>query len=280
MLSARPLPEEVAAFLAELEGADFVETLLECVRPLSHGSNYLSGNISLVCSAFQSREAVILLLGAIEKTVPLGFRVHDVDLAETDWSGRVLDGMEFVNCDLSRARFDDAAIREVAFQNSTLEGASFQNAIPDSVQFDYGPRVFGATAVVEALRPHGVTGIEGEKEVLEDLAQDWGDHVTQLIASRMRRFYVAGAGGSKGSKWDVSILEMNLLGGLNQFDRRFAVSKLIPGLVRGGVLSRVREHGNVVYRLNDEAKDDARRLIEEEEISGLIETALARLAVG
>lgn len=47
--------------------------------------------------------------------------------------------------------------------------------------------------------------------MLEDLAQDWRDYVKQLIASRMRRFYVAGADGSKGSKWDVSILEMNPL---------------------------------------------------------------------
>jgi hypothetical protein len=83
---------------------------------------------------------------------------------------------------------------------------------------------------------------------------------------------------AKGSKWDVSILEMNLLGGLNQFDRRFAVSKLIPELVRAGLLTRVREHGNVVYRLKDEAKDDARRLIEEGEVSGLIETAFERLS--
>jgi hypothetical protein len=281
VLSARPLPEEVAAFLAELEGPDFVAKLLQCVGPLNHGSTkYLVTNIWLLCAAFQSRPAIISLLNTIDPTIPLGFRVHGIDLSETDWKGRVLDGMEFVSCDLSRAKFDNAAIRDVAFQNCVLAGTSFYNAVPDSVQFDYGSRLFGTTTVVDALRQREAAGLEAEQEMLGDLAQDWRDHVRTLIASRLKRFYIPGTGGdSKGSRWDVSILEMNLLGGLNQFDRRFAVSELIPTLVKAGVLSRVREHGNVVYRLRDEAKDDARRLIEEEKASGLIETAFKRLEV-
>jgi len=150
--------------------------------------------------------------------------------------------------------------------------------VPDSVQFDYGARAFGSTAVIEALRDRGVSGMEQEDESLESLEQEWQDWVRELLASRLRRFYVAGVEGSKGSKWDRAILEMNLLGGLDQFERRYCSSELIPELVKAGVLTRVREHGNVVYRLNDEAKDDARHLIEENEASGLMRHVLERLS--
>lgn len=278
VLAARPLPEEVASFIAELEQPSFVETLLDCAAPLGHGANYLSRNVSLVCAAFGTREAIASLLRAVDEGVPLGFRVEGVDLVETDWSGRILDGMEFVNCDLSGARFHGATIREISFQNCRIERAFFDNAIPDTVQLDFGPRIFGATAVVEALRALGAEGLEEEEECLEDREREWRDWVKELLASRMRRFYVPGIEGSKGSRWDVSILEMNLLGGLDQLKRRYASSELIPELVKTGVLFRVREHGNVVYRLGDEAKDDARRLIEDEEVAGLMESVLQRLS--
>lgn len=94
----------------------------------------------------------------------------------------------------------------------------------------------------------------------------------------MRRFYVPAGSDSKGSRWDQSILEINLLGGLDQLARHYASAKLIPELGKVGVLDRVRERGNVVYRLRDEAKDDARHLIEDDEVSGLMETVLDRLS--
>jgi Pentapeptide repeats (9 copies) len=213
----------------------------------------------------------------MDRAVQLGFRIANVDLRGTDWSGRILDGMEFVNCDLSGARFDDATIRQIAFQSCKLKGATFNNALPHSVQFDYGPRLFG-TAVMEALRARGVAQLEDEEQTLEDLEQDWRVRVKDLLTSRMRRFYVGGTEGSKGSRWDTSILELNLLGGLNQYDRRYASSELLPKLVRDGVLIRAREHGNVVYRLSDDAKDDARRLIEDGKVSGMMEAVLERLS--
>jgi hypothetical protein len=278
VLAARPLPEEVAAFVAELERPAFSTTLLDCVSPIVHGANYLSRNVASICAAFRTRDAINSLLRAIDGSVPLGFRIAGIDLSGTDWADRILDGMEFVNCDLSEARFDGATIRDIAFQNCNLGHASFANAVPDSVQFDYGSRIFGTTAVIEALRDRGVSGMEEEGESLEDLELEWRDWVKGLLASRMRRFYVAGVEGSKGSKWDRSILEMNLLGGLDQFERRYASSELIPELVKTGVLTRVREHGNVVYRLNGEAMDDARRLIEDDEASGLMDDVLERLS--
>jgi hypothetical protein len=279
VLAARPVPEEVAAFVAELEPPSFVQTLLGCTGPISHGANYLSRNISLVCAAFRSGEATTSLLKAMDKSVQLGFRITNVDLGGTDWSGRILDGMEFINCDLSGARFDGATIPEIAFQNCKLEGTSFDNALPHSVQFDYGPRLFG-TSVLEALRARGVAQLEEEEQTLEDLEHDWRVHVKDLLTARMRRFYVGGTDGSKGSRWDTSISELNLLGGLSQYDRRYISSELIPRLVKGGVLTRARDHNNVVYRLRDDAKDDARRLIEDGEVSGLVEAVLERLSAG
>jgi hypothetical protein len=277
VLAARPLPEEVAAFVAEIEPLGFVETLLTCAGPINHGANYLIRNLSILCAAFRNRVAIESLLRATDEAVPLAFRIADVGLEGTNWSARVLDGMEFVNCDLSGALFDGAQIREIAFQNCNLENASFDGALPDSIQFDYGPRLFG-TSVVEALRTRGIAHLESEKETIENLEQSWRGYVKELLISRMRRFYIAGTDGSKGSRWDVSILELNLLGGLNQLDRRYSVSELIPELVKNRVLVRVREHGNVVYRLSDDAKDHARRLIEDGEASGPIETVLDRIS--
>ena len=60
--------------------------------------------------------------------------------------------------------------------------------------------------------------------------------------------------------------------------RRFVASKLIPELVRSGVLGRRREHGSVTYTLNDAAKDDARRLIEDGILTGDLVEVVNRLA--
>ena len=60
----------------------------------------------------------------------------------------------------------------------------------------------------------------------------------------------------------------------------FVVAELIPELMRRSVLTRHREHNNVTYRLTDSAKDDARRLLVDNEEQGRIRDVLDRLAGG
>ena len=55
--------------------------------------------------------------------------------------------------------------------------------------------------MVEALRGHGVGGLEEAKDdILEDHEEEWREWVKNQLVSRMRRFYVPAGGESKGSK--------------------------------------------------------------------------------
>ena len=78
--------------------------------------------------------------------------------------------------------------------------------------------------------------------------------------------------------WDRSISEQNLFGGLGHVTRRFASSKLVPAMLKHGLLEKRREHNMVIYMLTKEARDDARAAIENDDIRGVVLEVVEELA--
>ncbi len=278
VLSMRPLPEAVAGFVGDLAKEQTASQLLKCVGDVPVATGYLAPNLAAICTAFRSPGLLRKFLETVDRSVPLGFRVEQTNLEGFDWSGRVLNRMEFEGCNLRAARFAGSTITEIAFHQCDLMGADFGHSYPEAAVFDYGPRIFGALAVADALHARGAAGVEEEAKVIQDLTEQRRSKVRDLLLSRLRRFWVPGPAGPEGAKWDLSILEKNVLGGLPAVDRRFASSELIPEMEKCGILERRREHNQVVYGLADGAKDFARRFIEDDVLEGPLLEVLDRLA--
>jgi hypothetical protein len=185
--------------------------------------------------------------------------------------------MEFVGCDLRDARFNRSILQDVAFNRSDLAGAEFEGFEADTVAFDFDLRTFGNAQTARELEARGArTGLEST-DVSAKVEATWRDEIVDLVTGRLRRFYLPGAHGPAGSRWDQSILENNVLGGLDARSRTFVRRRVVPEMVSVGILSRWREHGDIVYRLEDTAKDDARALLERGEVTGMIAELIDRL---
>lgn len=260
VLSARPLPEEVARFLAETDRGDNVFTAIcRGVGLVTSSGGYLVANLSELCQAFRSRQAVECLFESVDRSVSLDLQLENVDLSGLDLGERMFDRLQLVDCDLQGARFGNAVIRELSTSNCRFRDASFGPGVPESLQIDFGPREFEPIKIQSALRALGVVGLDfGEKEE-EALELSWRDRAREILVSRLRRF-VSGRVG-QAVLWDQSISEQNLFGGLAQVERHTVSQIIVPEMTRQGVLTRHREHNLIVYRLTDAAKDDARALV-------------------
>jgi hypothetical protein len=191
----------------------------------------------------------------------------------------MLNGMEFSECNLENATLAGSAIGELSLHKTSIKGTNFADALPESVQFDYAARVFGSVAVSRALQSRGAAGLRRPQAEIIDLERDWRKDVTELLVSRLRRFYIPGPGGApEGSRWDPSISERNLFGGLKPSFRHFTGSELVPEMLKQGILTRHREHNTVVYRLEADARDSARRLLEQGAVEASIKDVIDRLA--
>lgn len=274
-LSRRPIPEEVAAFFAELATAVDFDALLQCVPdPRFVTSEMLIANVGAVTAASRSRESILRFLTTAGRDVPLTLRVSSVDLGKADFSNRVLKSVAFLDCSLERASFSGAVLQNVSFQNCRLDDADFSDINADIVTIDFENRLFGTLHAVQALA--GLGAVTNQlPEVRPSVADEWRNEVREAVRRTLGRFYVPGASGPEGSKWDISRKEAGLYRGLDQESRWFVVNRVLPELVRQGVLSRWREHGDGMIRL--EARDEARALIEQDQEVGAIRKAIERL---
>jgi hypothetical protein len=282
VIGRRPLPEEVAALLPELCDASFIDGLLQATRRAQIAlSEQLVSNLGALCAYYDDDESIRRIQQVADlarrSQVALGFRVVDRRLTGMDMSSLILSGMEFVGCDLRDARFNRSILQDVAFNRSDLAGAEFEGFEADTVAFDFDLRTFGNAQTARELEARGArTGLEST-DVSAKVEATWRDEIVDLVTGRLRRFYLPGAHGPAGSRWDQSILENNVLGGLDARSRTFVRRRVVPEMVSVGILSRWREHGDIVYRLEDTAKDDARALLERGEVTGMIAELIDRL---
>lgn len=273
-LSKRPLPEQVAHFLAELGASQAALTLLDALGTYAPAT--LINNIGKVTSAYRDRVLFEEFLRKANSNVPLSILIRNFDLAGVDFSGRILERVEFVDSNLERADFSGVAAQEIGFHNCRLVGAVFKDSEIQSASFDFKQRLFGSLPVQRELTNRGAEcGIDPETEHL-GLEEKRNAEIQKVVAGRLNRFYRRGSG-DHASTWDLSITERNLLGGLNPAAKGFVASEVIPAMITCGILSRWREHGSAVYRLEDGAKDDARALLEREEVVGRVALLLERL---
>lgn len=273
-LSKRPLPEQVAHFLAELGASKEALTLVDALGP--HAPETLINNLGKVTSAYRNRSLFEEFLRKASGSVPLSVWIRDFELADMDFSHRILGRVEFVDSNLSGADFTGVSAQEFGFHNCRLDGAVFRATEIQSASFDYKQRLFGTLPVQKELAKRGADcGIDLEEKA-EDLEDRRKAQIRDTVAGRFRRFYRPGSG-ERASTWDLSISERNLLGGLSPGNRGFVASEVIPQMITCGILSRWREHGLAVYRLEDAAKDDARALLEREEVIGHVRLLLERL---
>lgn len=259
-LGARPLPEEVGRFLAEAEGGDAVfADICRGIGAVASGIGYLASNLAELCGAFKTRRALDWLFETVDPAVAVDLQLDGVDLTRLDFGERMFDRLQLVDCDVREARFSRARIGELSISNCDLTDASFAPGVPEVLQLDFGAREFEPLKIQRALRRLGVVGLEADKAVEQTLGQSWRDRVREILLSRLRRFVSGHAG--QAILWDQSISEKNLFGGLDSVARGIAGQLIVPEMIRQNLVTRHREHNQVVFRLTDAAKDDARALI-------------------
>ena len=279
MLGQRPLPEEVRLFIAELDkSAAFPSRLLQLLTVASKPTEKLANNVGALCAAYRAPELVESFLEVVPIEVSLGFDLEGVDLAGFDWSRRFLQGMKFLNCNLEGTNFQECMISEIILAGSQLSDADFRGAQIDSLTLEFGRRVFGTPDALETLANQGAScGIESP-EVRNGIREQQRAELVEVVRGRLYRFYVPGQTSPTASKWDSSISERNLLGGVKPALLKFVKSEVIPAMLKEGVLARRRQHGLVIYDLADAAEDDARALIERQEVVGTVAEVVSRLA--
>ena len=279
MLTQRPLPEEVRTFLAEVDRDQIVPNrLIESLDASQRPTNRMADNIGSVYADYRSPELVAGLLEKLPDDVLLGFSLRGLDLSGSNWSERVLHGMEFTGCKLDGADFKDSAISEISIHRTSVDGTDFRGASIDSLTVDFGQRVFGTADALERLDALGAECGIKTKEEKRSLHGERRQELIEIVRARLNRFYLADmAGGIAGSRWDSSIQERNLLGGVKPSQIKFVKSKVVPAMVRAGVLERRRTHGLVIYDLTNECEDDARVLLERGELAGSIAEVVDRL---
>ena len=275
-LSRRPLPEEVAAFFAELASADDFDSLLKCIPdPRFVTSEMLVANVGAIAAATGSRDSILRFLATAGTDVPLTLRASSVDLSGADFSARILRNASFLECSLEGATFARAVLQNASFLGCNLSGADFTDITADVVTFDYENRLFGTLHAVQALSALGAITNQ-LPEVKPSVADEWRDDVRKDVKRTLSKFYIPGPHGRpEGSKWDISRRDTGLYQGLDQESRWFVVNRVVPELVRQGVLSRWREHGAVIIRL--ETRDEARALVERDVETGAVRLAIERL---
>lgn len=283
VLSRRPLPEEVSGLVPELGGTSYIDMVLRATCDSQVGlSEQLLSNLGQLCAAYSDANAAerIQAIADLARScqVALGFRIVDLDLSGIDFSQEILSGMEFAGCNLTGASFRRAILQHVSFSDTILDAAEFDGFEADTVTFDYDIRAFGSAQTARELEERAAhTGLE-DASLSAEVDATWRSEIADLVTGRLRRFYLPGAHSTAGSRWDQSILENNLLGGLEPRARAFVRRRIVPEMVSVGIVSRWREHGDVVYRLEDAAKDDARALIENRVVQGRVSELVDRLA--
>lgn len=278
LLSQRPLPEEVRSFLSEIDKqASLADTLLESGIAVARPSDRLANNLGWVLAGYSRTDLVRAFVAQLPKDVPLSFQVRGLDLSGADFSGRFLQGMEFIECDLDEASFAQCNVTEVAFGSTSLLQTDFRGATVDSITLDYGERIFGRLDCLRELEGRGAVTDLREKAKQRDFHSERRAEVIEIVRGRLNRFYIAGTSGAPDSRWDSTIIERNLFGGVKPGESKYVKSKVIPRMIGMGVLGRSRAHGNVLYHLMDSSEDDARRLMENDEVCGVIEELVDRL---
>ena len=219
-------------------------------------------------ASYRRADLLLEFLAQVPPDVGIQFDVAGLDLSRTDWSGRLFLGMSFTDCNLDEAKFNKCAIADVAFNRCSLADAEFRDATVDSLVFSGGVRIFGTPDAFDELETRGADcGLTSEARAVT-VRREREQRVVGMVRDRLYRFYRPGQAGPEGSRWDSSIKENNLFGGVAPQDRKFAKKKLIPALRSAGLISARRAHGEVIYDLDNDGEDDARVLIERNEVRG------------
>lgn len=278
MLSQRPIPEEVRSFLAELDpDAKLLRAILEDKASVRGGSERFINNLGAVCSSYRNLEQFNRFIEIAPKEAFLNLQVDRLDLSQTDWSGRFLQEVRFENCKLSGASFSDAYVAELWLVNTDVKGADFAGSSIDALNLGGGQWFHGRSDVLFQLQRIGAkTGLE-EASVVQDLRIQRREEVIEILRSRLNRFYLAGDSDGSDSRWDTSIQERNFLGGVKPSERRFVKSQLIPAMRSEGVVEQSRAYGLVIYNLVHGAEDDARALMESDELRGRVASVVERV---
>jgi hypothetical protein len=280
MLVHRPIPEEVTRWCAELDSdRKLPENLLDELNRASTPSAGLVQNIAAICAAYGNPALVMRVLTAAPTDLPLALRLEHLDLSRSNFSGRYFQELVFDECKLDQSDFSDSLIAELSLDKCSVSGALFEGATIESIALDYGERVFGPPEALRLLDERGARAGLEHKQAIAKARSNRSEKVIETVKRRLGRFYVPGATGShEGSKWKGEIVERNLYGGLDPADRKWVKSKVIPSMVSTDVLVRRRNHGMTLYRLTENAEDDARALIEKGQLTGRIKNLVARLS--
>jgi hypothetical protein len=276
-LSRRPIPEAVAGFVAELGDRSTAQSLFSCLGEQRTSSELLTNNVAAIVQAYRDPDLLQEFLHASDARLPLSLRLQDTRISEVSFSDRIYEDIQFVRCDLSQADFRRSTIQHLALHETSVDGSLFEGVEAHSMTLDFRTRLFGTGPILRLLAERGADCGPDFRKRLESLSRTRRDELHEIVKARLRRFYVPGMMGPEGSRWDTSIKEATLLGGLSPPDRFFVASAVVPEMRRLRLISRQREHGQVIYRLEDEAKDDARKLIENDEEVGRVRALIDRL---
>jgi hypothetical protein len=279
MLNQRPLPDEVAEFVGEVdEERALAERLLSVLERNERPSERFAKNLGAAISAYEDPVLMASYLRCLPTGIPLNLQLRSMDLSETDWSGRIAYKLEFASCRLDGASFAGSMISDLTLIDASIEGTDFSDVSIETLTLGYGDRVFGRLDVLRTLADRGALCDLPSATPKRTLEQQRRDEIKEIVKSRLKRFYLAGsAPDHSGSRWDSSIKEMNLLGGVDPSDRRFVTARVLPAFRTEGILEKRRAHGDVIYDLRNVAEDDARALIERDEVVGAIAAVIDRL---
>ncbi len=280
MLNKRPIPEAVREFCCELdEGAEVPKRLLEITRASVRPSERLASNVASVCVSYNNVDLIHELLDAIPAGVPFELEVQSQDLRGLRWSDRYLTSLKLTDVDLRGTVFDGTVIGELILADTNVEGTVVSALTVDSLAVGYGKRVFGTHILVELAGLGADAGLE-EGAIPASIAVNRHAELIEMLRRRLKRFYNAGEEGVADSTWDKSISERNLLGGVAPAQAKFMKSQVIPAMLKAGLLERRRMQGQIIYDLSNASEDDARALLEREEVVGVVEATLVRLERG
>ena len=222
LLGQRPIPEEVRGFLAELDpGGNLPRRLLDQLAATTRPAERLISNLGALIASYESRELLQALLTRVPHDVGLAFSVRDLDLSDSNWAGRLLITFSFEDCDLSRADFTDCVIADLSLDRTIIDDADFTDAGIDSLVVAGGPRTFGTPDAYRLLTERGAEcGLKTESR-RRSVKDQRREQLIKIIRDRLYRFYRPGQVGTSGSRWDSSIQEKNLLGGVAPGDSKF-----------------------------------------------------------
>ncbi len=277
-LRRRPLPEEVVRFAVELDrDRQIPKHLLGLVRGEVHLSAQLANNVASVCASYADSKLLAELFESVPADLPLELALSSQDLRDLRWSERYFASLKLVNVDLRGAVFDGTVVNELVLADTRVDGADVAALIVESISINFGTRIFGSVKALEELARLGADAGFSDGEPPADVVAEHEAAVRERIRSRLKRFYNAGQEGVADSKWHSSIQERNLLGGIGSSEIKYVKREIVPALLKARVIDRRRAHGLVIYDLLHEAEDDARLLIEKDELVGLVLAAYRRL---